>query len=669
MTNKNIFMSLKKKSALKFPKEFESTMQVNSACASLGKKKRSWDASMATKEAKASAKSTIHRKKKDMWMVSSFHDLNGDAFTANTNDMSTRLPRTKSKNESAGKWEKLEEQKYLDSHDLWCTKYSPSTEVNLAVHKKKVSEVRDWLRSHLSPHTKSGVLLLTGPPGCGKTATLRVLAKKMNFQIQEWISPEVQYNDNDDDDDWMSQKEMIHRQSHLRNFQEFFLRANKYPCLSLGGCKDEQHKKIVVVEEIPNVFYRRSTELHDIVRSYKESSRNPVVFIVSDCNSNDTNAYRLFPKDVIQQFGISQISFNAISVTSLNKVAKEIIATETKKNNTSFQTPSKEAIDELVSGCNGDVRALINNLQFACLKGCKMSYQKRKHLKQSKLARTQFVKSLPEESTNFRSISEKTIGEKDSSLFLFRVLGKVLYCKREESINLVESSLPGHLKNHERLPLIENPENIFDKCHMSEENLNLYLHQNFLDFFEDIDYVSKVSENFSDADHITAEWMHRSTLCSYTSTVGIRGMMFYNCHQAMKKSKNVWRPLHKPEWWHVFKQSRSNIRTATALFKGHTQNAGMIHCEHIPYLAICDVPLQSSGQIEYLQTISKFINKIYKSREKGNTLHEKEIDEEEVELSSSQPISSDHKLMLADTLTYPIEKLGANNDIEEFDSD
>ena len=59
----------------------------------------------------------------------------------------------------------------------------------------------------------------------------------------------------------------------------------------------------------------------------------------------------------------------------------------------------------------------------------------------------------------------------------------------------------------------------------------------------------------------------------------------------------------------------------------------------------------------------------YFNRAKGNTLHEKEIDDDEVELSSSQPISSDHKLMIADTLTYPIEKLGANNDIEEFDSD
>ena len=33
------------------------------------------------------------------------------------------------------------------------------------------------------------MLLLTGPPGCGKTATLHALAKDMAFSIVEWVNP------------------------------------------------------------------------------------------------------------------------------------------------------------------------------------------------------------------------------------------------------------------------------------------------------------------------------------------------------------------------------------------------------------------------------------------------------------------------------------------------
>ena len=33
------------------------------------------------------------------------------------------------------------------------------------------------------------MLLLTGPPGCGKTATLQALAKDMDFSVLEWINP------------------------------------------------------------------------------------------------------------------------------------------------------------------------------------------------------------------------------------------------------------------------------------------------------------------------------------------------------------------------------------------------------------------------------------------------------------------------------------------------
>ena len=33
------------------------------------------------------------------------------------------------------------------------------------------------------------ILLLTGPPGCGKSATVRALSNEMEFDIKEWINP------------------------------------------------------------------------------------------------------------------------------------------------------------------------------------------------------------------------------------------------------------------------------------------------------------------------------------------------------------------------------------------------------------------------------------------------------------------------------------------------
>ena len=34
------------------------------------------------------------------------------------------------------------------------------------------------------------MLLLTGPPGCGKTATLHALSRDMGFTVVEWVNPE-----------------------------------------------------------------------------------------------------------------------------------------------------------------------------------------------------------------------------------------------------------------------------------------------------------------------------------------------------------------------------------------------------------------------------------------------------------------------------------------------
>lgn len=41
--------------------------------------------------------------------------------------------------------------------------------------------------------------MLTGPPGCGKSATVEILAKDLGIQIQEWINPvSLDFKKNDD---------------------------------------------------------------------------------------------------------------------------------------------------------------------------------------------------------------------------------------------------------------------------------------------------------------------------------------------------------------------------------------------------------------------------------------------------------------------------------------
>ena len=45
------------------------------------------------------------------------------------------------------------------------------------------------------------MLLLTGPPGCGKAATVHVLAKEMKLFVKEWINPlDFRFYDSIDDE-------------------------------------------------------------------------------------------------------------------------------------------------------------------------------------------------------------------------------------------------------------------------------------------------------------------------------------------------------------------------------------------------------------------------------------------------------------------------------------
>jgi hypothetical protein len=76
---------------------------------------------------------------------------------------------------------------------LWTCKHAPSSEADLVVHKAKVQEVKVWMQGQLARVGPSGAgpraLVATGPCGCGKSATLAVLADELGFEVCEWVTP------------------------------------------------------------------------------------------------------------------------------------------------------------------------------------------------------------------------------------------------------------------------------------------------------------------------------------------------------------------------------------------------------------------------------------------------------------------------------------------------
>eukprot|EP00899_Mesostigma_viride_P010168 jgi/Mesvir1/19152/Mv01175-RA.1 len=126
---------------------------------------------------------------------------------------------------------------------LWVDKYTPN-EVELAVAKKKVQEIKAWMEKELQrlegaasashPADAGGsshVLLLTGPPGSGKTAAVRALAASLGVDVLDWDIPVPTL--------W---EEHVHMagaggsySSKMDDFEAFVERAAKFPTLAMAA--------------------------------------------------------------------------------------------------------------------------------------------------------------------------------------------------------------------------------------------------------------------------------------------------------------------------------------------------------------------------------------------------------------------------------------------------
>ncbi|XP_076805494.1 cell cycle checkpoint protein RAD17-like [Clavelina lepadiformis] len=427
-----------------------------------------------------------------------------------------------------------------DPNQTWLERYAPTVVDDLAVHKKKISDVEIWITQHLSPHKDGApILLLTGPPGCGKSTTLTLVAKKHGLQLEEWTNPlTTPYT--------VTKEAGLKYESQNTQFDEFLFRSGKYPSLLLNKQNDVgTSHKLIMLEELPNFMYQDPPVLKEILRKYHRTQKWPLVLILSDGASSATLKRHL--ADMKSQ--ITTISFNSISSTLMTKALNLICKAENR-------VIAKE--DLLILSSLGDIRYAINNLQFS---SCRQS--------------DKFGGLQNEVSKSCKTKTDKPcLGGKDSTLILFRALGKIFYCKRDKTSEPYKV-----FEEHHRDPLLVQPEVVLDQCCLSGNAFSLFLHQNYLLFFDGnpVNDIATASDYLSLSDLMNSPGIScdpssgaATSLDFYEGILAARGLVYSNSFRATSelcsKVTGAWRPMHKPAWYQVKRQEQENRINSHCLF-------------------------------------------------------------------------------------------------------
>ena len=340
----------------------------------------------------------------------------------------------------------------------WTDKYAPLNLGELAVHKRKVDEVRQWLNNVFCGRIRKSVLILRGPAGAGKSTTVSLLAKEAGIQLQEWKSPSSS--------NYASEA----FSSATAQFDEFLNRASKYGYLEtaednimgIGPIKGDSmkvDKQAIFVEEFPLASLQGSSSAlrafrNSIVKylatntptsslTWKNTSSTktivPLILLISESLLNCSSisdvftAHRLFGADLLTHHGVTVIDFNPIAPTLLLK-GLEVISRKEAVRYQSQKYVSQSLLKKLAG--SGDMRSAVSSLEFIYIQGNEDIFEGQKISSRPKHnAKSDTLSSMEKETL-------EVVTQREMSLGLFHAVGKVVYNKRENASDDHEVPLP-----------------------------------------------------------------------------------------------------------------------------------------------------------------------------------------------------------------------------------
>jgi cell cycle checkpoint protein len=420
-----------------------------------------------------------------------------------------------------------------DAADMrpWNEKYGPVSLDELAVHKRKVADIRTWLSNVFNGRERKRLLLLKGAAGSGKTTTVSLLSKELGFDIHEWKNPAGSVS---------SSEGFV---SITAQFADFVARAGAFGSLAFEEplrtrqsqptpSTPDRQKQLILVEEFPNTFARASSA----VQSFRSSVLNflaantpsatsffggkqepdqpitPIVMIISEtllststAAADSFTAHRLLGPEILTHPGATVIEFNAIAPTFMTKALDLVIVKEARKSGRK-KTVGPQVIQRLAE--LGDIRSAVSSLEFLCVRGdederwgAKVSFTKKKGSKDTPM-------------TKMEQESLEMVTQRESTLGIFHSVGRVVYNKRiPETLAAPPIPQPPSWFPERRRPKASevNVNTLIDELGTDTQTFIAALHENYVlscegaDSEETMDSLEGCIDAVSDADLLSPD--------------------------------------------------------------------------------------------------------------------------------------------------------------------
>ncbi|CAM9017937.1 unnamed protein product [Wickerhamomyces anomalus] len=287
----------------------------------------------------------------------------------------------------------------LDQFDQWIDKYSPKSTSEVAIHSKKLAEVKEDLELMISGDSPYRILLLSGPAGSSKSTVAKCLGRELIPAIRHTQPSETDIIEFTNDDSI---------ESTVTQFSDF-LDTVKY--------RTGKNLSMVLVEDLPNVFHGPTRDNFQQALQqwlYKDLFLPPLVLCVTECEfpndgptsqgfniDNNFIVETILGRKLLMNPQIKRIKFNPVNMTLTRKCLTNIVSQEGDLFN---NIPRQEILDKIKElSDNGDIRSSIAAFQFWA------SYR-----------------SKHDDSRKFISIG------KEPSISLFHAIGKCIFGTKNE---------------------------------------------------------------------------------------------------------------------------------------------------------------------------------------------------------------------------------------------